>query len=390
MADDLPTPGKAVYLFFEFVALGFALEAVADIIHYHGPWYRWCGSFVAAAFFLWLGIKGPGLKDAVVTRLPWVRMKKELQAALSNVEELKRNQRPSFWETIGDPLALPSPKVGPDLRVDYRKPGVGVSRPTLVFRVRSGSPTTIKKVGPLVSEEAYRTENDFILLQEMIPEIELNQPVECQISSLRNPASGDLASLQEVLEQGGPNVSDSAVIEYTAGEQDFSRRFFLYKNADGSIVWTTENRQPGPMDLRILRRKLHLLRKAIPDLTYAGKLSLLMHQSLALESTLVDVLRSNANVLLGLGPPMDLSRPMSSKLIAMSDDDSDKALPWQRMRLMSFRDRYKAFNACCKDEGLPELPYFANELTVAELHDAFTKHRDTLSGMFVTIIKGYN
>ena len=33
MADDLPAPGKAVYLFFEFIALGFALEAVADVIH---------------------------------------------------------------------------------------------------------------------------------------------------------------------------------------------------------------------------------------------------------------------------------------------------------------------------------------------------------------------
>lgn len=65
LADDLPTPGKAVYLFFEFIALGFALEAIADLVHYHGPWYRWSGSLLAAALFLTLGVKGPVIRSAV-------------------------------------------------------------------------------------------------------------------------------------------------------------------------------------------------------------------------------------------------------------------------------------------------------------------------------------
>ena len=89
MADDIPTPGKGVYLFFEFVALGFVLEAVADIVHYHGPWYRWSASFVLAAFFLGIGIKGPNIKAALVSRIRWLRTSKALAAALKENAELK-------------------------------------------------------------------------------------------------------------------------------------------------------------------------------------------------------------------------------------------------------------------------------------------------------------
>ena len=95
MADDLPSPGKGVYLFFEFIALGFALEAIADIAHYGGPWYRWSGSLAGAAGFLWLGIKGPSLKGAFVARLPWVRLK----VALAEIEEL-RKQYPGPFATM--------------------------------------------------------------------------------------------------------------------------------------------------------------------------------------------------------------------------------------------------------------------------------------------------
>jgi hypothetical protein len=68
MADDVPTPGKLVYLFFEFIALGFALEAVADMLH-GGPWWRWTISSIAAALFLWLGLKASGMTEVIARRL---------------------------------------------------------------------------------------------------------------------------------------------------------------------------------------------------------------------------------------------------------------------------------------------------------------------------------
>src|SRR4051794_17747746 len=86
MSDDLPSPGKGVYLFFEFVALGLVLEAVADIIHWQGPWYRWTASLVAAALFLFLGIKGGNI-------LNWLRSKLssgQLAMVVAENAELKK------------------------------------------------------------------------------------------------------------------------------------------------------------------------------------------------------------------------------------------------------------------------------------------------------------
>lgn len=62
--NELPGPAKGVYLFFEFIALGFALEAVAAFVR-GGSWFIWTGSLLLAALFLWAGIKGPLIKEKI-------------------------------------------------------------------------------------------------------------------------------------------------------------------------------------------------------------------------------------------------------------------------------------------------------------------------------------
>jgi hypothetical protein len=60
LSDELPSTGRGVYLFFEFIALGFALEAVAAFVR-RESWFIWAGSLLLAALFLFVGIKGPWL-----------------------------------------------------------------------------------------------------------------------------------------------------------------------------------------------------------------------------------------------------------------------------------------------------------------------------------------
>jgi hypothetical protein len=402
MADELSTPtvSRWGYVVLDYIGLAFILIGPEE-------WVRtklWMMPIVyigIGAAFLFLGIMGPKIKSRVVG---FIQSPKKLSEALAALDAANKRadenfglysdkaqelyeSRATLREANRDlkPIVEMAPVVGPDLRVDYQKSASG--RPSLLFKIRSGNPTTIRKVGPLVSEETYRTQSDFILLQEIIPEVEVDHPVECHISCLKN--SGDLVSLKDALEDGGPTVSDSVVVEYMADGQQVSRRFFLYKNADGSVVWSTENRQPAPKDLRFLRTKLRSFQNATSDLTYAGEIWLLLEQSKALRKTLLELLASNANPLLGLGPTMDLSRPMNSKLIILDHNAEGRVLPWQRMRLMSFRDRYQAYNECCKDAKVPQLPFVPNDLDVIELCDAFENQQKAIGLVYDDIVKRY-
>jgi hypothetical protein len=86
MADDLPTPAKGVYLFFEFIALGFALGAVEEFLR-GSSWHSWVLALALAAAFLFLGVVGPKLTVCQVyyclrirtredsTRHPWPSLK---------------------------------------------------------------------------------------------------------------------------------------------------------------------------------------------------------------------------------------------------------------------------------------------------------------------------
>ncbi|HEV1995785.1 MAG TPA: hypothetical protein VGR03_15745 [Candidatus Acidoferrum sp.] len=80
MADELPSGDKAVYIYLEFIALGFALEAVAAFVRGDG-WHIWAGSIVLSAVFLLAGIKWPWIKGKFVS-VDWVLWDKRLNRAL--------------------------------------------------------------------------------------------------------------------------------------------------------------------------------------------------------------------------------------------------------------------------------------------------------------------
>src|SRR5713101_7696045 len=55
MIDGLPTARLAVYIFLEFIALGFALEAVAAFMHGE-IWWKWAGALLSGIVFMLLGV----------------------------------------------------------------------------------------------------------------------------------------------------------------------------------------------------------------------------------------------------------------------------------------------------------------------------------------------
>jgi len=60
MIDDLPTARLAVYIFLEFIALGFALEAVTSFMHGEN-WWQWAGALVLGVVFMVLGVKSESI-----------------------------------------------------------------------------------------------------------------------------------------------------------------------------------------------------------------------------------------------------------------------------------------------------------------------------------------
>jgi hypothetical protein len=67
MPDELPSGDKAVYIFLEMIALGFALEAVASFMR-NDVWWKWIGALVMGILFLLAGVKWPQIKLKVGTR----------------------------------------------------------------------------------------------------------------------------------------------------------------------------------------------------------------------------------------------------------------------------------------------------------------------------------
>ncbi len=61
MADEVPTGDRAVFAFFEMVALAFAFEGVAALLN-RKPWPIVTGSWLASAVFFLIGVKWPSLK----------------------------------------------------------------------------------------------------------------------------------------------------------------------------------------------------------------------------------------------------------------------------------------------------------------------------------------
>jgi len=75
MVESLPTARLAVYIFFEFIALGFALEAVSSLMR-GDDWWKWTGALVLGVAFMVLGVKSESIIKRFArylnSRLVWV------------------------------------------------------------------------------------------------------------------------------------------------------------------------------------------------------------------------------------------------------------------------------------------------------------------------------
>ena len=61
MSDELPSGTRAVYIYLEMIALGFALEGVAAFMRGEALW-KWAGALVVGALFLVAGVKSPQVR----------------------------------------------------------------------------------------------------------------------------------------------------------------------------------------------------------------------------------------------------------------------------------------------------------------------------------------
>ncbi len=125
----------------------------------------------------------------------------------------------------------------PDVLVSY---GRTDQRRKIIFANREQrTQATIRKVGPLVSQELFRGEYPIALLQSVFPPLEAGSPIECEISGVGG------STLEDVLEAGGPASCDTVVVDYADDRGgEWSREFTLHKNMNGSIVWTPSQIEP--------------------------------------------------------------------------------------------------------------------------------------------------
>lgn len=88
MADDLPSPGKGIYLFFEFIAFSFVLGAVEEFLRNRSAWHVWLGALAFAAIFLFLGVMGPKMRTTLYGFIASMRTPKALVAARAENADL--------------------------------------------------------------------------------------------------------------------------------------------------------------------------------------------------------------------------------------------------------------------------------------------------------------
>ncbi len=131
-------------------------------------------------------------------------------------------------------------------------------------------------------------------------------------------------------------------------------------------------------DLNKLRRRLELLKNSAPTLIYAGQLQMLAAEARDLVGTFQEIINTNYNKLLTDRAEMDLARPMTHALVSLSGSEADQ-LPWQRMRLMSLRDRYSAHRSLCEQRGISTLLSVPNDnINKEDFITAVLEHEENL------------
>lgn len=98
----------------------------------------------------------------------------------------------------------------------------------------------------------------------------------------------------------------------------------------------------------LAKRRLNTLKACAYDLQTAGQLTLLAEDALEVSAMLDRIVVENST-----DPnPLDLSIPLSSSLVQLSSPNDLGLLSWQRIRLMSLRDRYNIHRQHVIDRSL--------------------------------------
>jgi hypothetical protein len=251
----------------------------------------------------------------------------------------------------------------PDLRVSYEE-SRSSNRGKLVLKTSSSKPIKIAKIGPLVSEELYHTENDLVLLKTVYPDIEANAPLECQVLGVNDPKRHLSTSLESVLEAGGI-ASDSVVIDYTSEGGTFSKKFNLHKNPDGTIVCDTQQSQGAPRDLSDLRHRMSLLKSAPEQLPFVGELTMLVKEANAVRQRLSNLMSEAMNVS-DKAAIEAVTYPLSLTLFR-AKKDSDP-WEWYLKSLWQFHALYTEHRIRAFTYSLPFESGFLKTIVPSEMH----------------------
>jgi hypothetical protein len=128
------------------------------------------------------------------------------------------------------------------------------------------------------------------------------------------------------------------------------------------------------------KKRVSLLKTTSPSVLLAAQVKLLVNEVERLQNSLATIFAENDSV---TNPePIDLYRPLERAVIYMDPSEKSVALPWQRLRLVSFRDRYEEHRIRLADTGLanfesapPRLPI---DLTREEVMKMLANHRKVL------------
>jgi len=189
--------------------------------------------------------------------------------------------------------------------------------------------------------------------------------------------------LSAVLESGGLMTISSVPVKYEVEGQRLSSVFFVYKNADGSIVWLTDEPSPQVQSLAELHRRCRLVSDAQKDLPASGIIEFLAQEATFIAKQLREILQENET----LAPSMDLSKPMKTEIIFLEGEDV--VIPWQRRRLMLFAQRYRWLEDRCDARGLPSPPAIPNEMAAEPFLKALDTNAEALLKRALDIARRY-
>ncbi|MGI9075067.1 MAG: hypothetical protein ACR2JB_27980 [Bryobacteraceae bacterium] len=119
----------------------------------------------------------------------------------------------------------------------------------------------------------------------------------------------------------------------------------------------------------------------------------LITESERLENTLKEIVATNYDKSISGNMQLDLSKALSERIIRLGEAETEtveKVFPWQRRRLMCFRDRYQAYwNRCCA-LSLPGIPTIPSELNVDAITQHLAEQREEIIRIFKLSVSEYD